>query len=117
MPNREQRRKVKDLHAKKKYSLHDVQAAINIAITMKKYSKGHLFSKALKDRCTFCGATMKTKKECPYWVMTMIDRIQTVLINPNFFQGDDIQALWLQHGEEYQNIKLPLNFSDGRKKT
>lgn len=117
MPNRKQRRAVKDLHAKKKYSLHDVQAAINIAITMKKYSKGHLFSKTLKDRCTFCGATMKTKKECPYWFMTFLDRLQTVIINPTFFKDDDIQALWLQHGEEYQNIKLPLNFSDGREKT
>lgn len=116
MPNRKTRRKVKEIHAQKKYSLHQVQSAINIAITMKKFTKGHLFSKQLKDRCVFCGATMKTKKECDYWFMTFIDRLQTVLINPDFFTGNDIQALWLQHGEEYQNIKLPLNFSDGKEK-
>lgn len=111
--NRRQRRKLP--HNKKKYSLQDVQKAMNIAITMKKYSKGHLFSKTLKDRCTFCGATMKTKRECQYWFMTFMDRVQTVLINPDFFMDDNVDALWLQHGEDYQNIKLPLNFSDGKK--
>lgn len=93
---------------KPKYSLEDVQAAIVVALEMKKHSKGHLFSKALKDKCTFCGATMKTRKQCPYWAMTLIDRIQTVLINPAFFTAENVKALYLQHGEEYQNIKLPL---------
>ena len=109
MPNRKQRRAIKSANDKKKYSFTDVQKAVNIAIEMKKHSKGHLFSKLLKDRCVFCGQTMKTKKECIYWFMTFIDRMQTVLLNPNFFRDDEIQALWLQHGEEYQNIKLPLN--------
>ena len=93
-----------------KYTLRDVQKAVNIAISMMQISKGHLFSKNLKDRCVFCGQTTKTKKRCEYWVMTLIDRMQTILINPDFFRDDEIQALWLQHGEEYQNIKLPLNF-------
>ena len=109
--NREQRRlkNKKDKTQKKKYSLQDVQAAMNIAIEMKKHTKGHLFSKNTKDRCVFCGQDMKTKKECQYWVMTLLDRMQTILVNPSFFMDDNIQALWLQHGEEYQNIKLPLN--------
>lgn len=110
MMNRKQRRARKE--NKKKYSLTDVQKAINIAITMKKFSKGHLFSKNLKDKCVFCGASVKTKKECDYWFLTLMDRIQTVLINPSFFQDDEVQALWLQHGEEYQDIRLPLNFTD-----
>ena len=109
--NREQRRKAakKDKTQKPLYSLQDVQKAMNIAIEMKKHSKGHLFSKTLKEKCVFCGQTMKTKKTCDYWVMTLLDRLQTVLINPDFFRDDEIQALWLQHSEEYQNIKLPLN--------
>lgn len=107
--NRKQRRKSFKKENRKKYSLTDVQKAINIAIEMKKHSKGHLFSKNLKDKCTFCGASMKTKKQCDYWALTLIDRIQTVLINPDFFRDDEIQALWLQHDQEYQNIKLPLN--------
>jgi hypothetical protein len=105
-----------------KYELKDIQKAISIAIAMKKLSKGHLFTmqekpteeKPISDphkaRCVFCGATMKTKKECAYWAMTLFDRMQMVLINPDFFKDDDIQALWLQHGEEYQNVKLPLVF-------
>lgn len=111
MPNRAQRRKAfknDKVHSKPKYSLQDVQSAMTIAIEMKKLSKGHLFSNALKERCVFCGQNMKTKKECQYWAMTLLDRIQTVLINPAFFTQDNLQALWLQHGEEYQNIKLPL---------
>lgn len=92
-----------------KYTLKDVQKSINIAIEMKKLTKGHLFSAGLKDRCVFCGQSMKTKKQCQYWIMTLFDRIQTILVNPAFFHDDNIQALWLQHGEQYQNIKLPLN--------
>lgn len=113
MPNRKHRRS--DKRGKKKYSLFDVQRAINIALTMKKFSKGHLFSKALKDKCVFCGVGMKTRKDCPYWFMTFLDRTQTVLINPEYFRDDEIQALWLIHGEEYQNIKLPMNITDVKK--
>lgn len=117
--NRRQRRayKKKDPNAKPKYSLHDVQKAMNLAITMKKFTKGHLFTKNQKEQCVFCGKTKKTKLECNYWFMTFLDRMQTALINPEFFRDDDVQALWLQHGEEYQNIKLPLNFTDVTKKT
>lgn len=108
--NRTQRRH--GAHTKKKYSLEDVQKSISIALMMKKYSKGHLFSKTMKDRCVFCGATMKTKKECAYWFMCFLDRLQTVLINPSFFTDKEIEALWLQHGSEYQDIKLPLVFNE-----
>lgn len=108
--NRKQRRH--SPHVKKKYSLEDVQRAISIALVMKKYSKGHLFNKAMKDKCVFCGATLKTKKECQYWFMTFLDRLQTVVINPSFFTDDEVQALWLQHGEQYQNIKLPMVFNE-----
>jgi len=82
---------------------------MNLGLVMRKYSKGHLFSKNMKEHCTFCGATIKTKKQCPYQFLTFLDRMQTALVNPEFFKDDDIQALWLQHGEEYQNIKLPIN--------
>ena len=119
MLNRKQRRaaKKKDKTAKPLYSLQDVQRASNIAIEMKKISKGHLFSKNLKDRCVFCGVTMKTKKECQYWFIGFLDRMQTVLINPEFYTDDNLQALWLQHGDEYQNIKLPLAVTPHDKKT
>jgi hypothetical protein len=106
--NRAQKRLQEKKDKTKKYSLQEVQKALHIAIEMMKISKGHLFSAHLKDRCVFCGVTTKTKKKCDYWAMTMIDRMQTTLINPDFFRDDEIQALWLQHGEEYQNIKLPL---------
>lgn len=116
MPNRETRRKqAKTIRSKKKlYSLEDVQSALSIAIEMKKHTKGHLFNKTMVNKkkesvCVFCGATMKTKTDCQYWVMTLFDRMQTALINPTFFTDENIQALWLQHGEQYQNIKLPLN--------
>ena len=109
--NRAARRKQDKKDRKPQYSLQQVQSAISIAIEMMKISKGHLFSASLKDRCVFCGVTMKTRKRCDYWAMTLIDRMQTVLVNPEFFREDEIQALWLQHGEEYQNIKLPLNVS------
>lgn len=97
--------------AKGYYNLKSFQRALNIAVEMKKYTKGHLFSKTLKDRCVFCGKTPKTTTECPYWVLTLFDRIQTVLVNPTFFRDDELQALWLQHGDEYQNIRLPINIT------
>ena len=114
MMNRKQRRH--DPKNRKKYSLSDVQKAINIALTMKKFTKGHLFKENLKDKCLFCGSSSKTKKDCQYWFMTFLDRVQTTLINPDFFRDDEIQALWLQHGDDYQNIKLPLNVTDVTKK-
>lgn len=110
------RRREKEI-SKPKYSLVDVQKAINLGVVMKQHAKGHLFSKNLKDRCTFCGATMKTRKTCSYWFLTFLDRMQTALINPDFFQDDNVQALWLQHGEEYQDIKLPLNNGKAHAKT
>jgi hypothetical protein len=100
-------------NSKPKYSLHDVQKAMNLGIVMRQHSKGHLFSKNLKDRCVFCGVTMKTRKQCDYWFLTFMDRTQTALLNPAFFKDDEVQALWLQHGNEYQDIQLPLN--DGKK--
>lgn len=106
--NRQKKRKLARITKKPKYSLDDVQSAIAIALEMKKHSKGHLFSKNLKDRCVFCGKGMKVRSQCPYWALTLIDRIQTVLINPSFFTDENIKALYLQHGEEYQNIRLPL---------
>lgn len=109
MANRKQRRTQEKKDNKKLYALKDVQRALNIAVEMKKLSKGHLFSAQLKDRCVFCGVTMKTRKQCDYWVLTIFDRMQSVLINRTFYKDDDIQALWLQHGEEYQNVRLPLN--------
>lgn len=108
MTNRETRRKQDKKDSVKKYSLNDVQRALSIAIEMKRYSKGHLFSKALKDRCVFCGLTMKTKKTCDYWAITIFDRLQSALVNPLFYKDDELQSLWLQHGDEYQNIRLPL---------
>lgn len=97
--------------AKKKYSLQDVQQAMNIALEMKKHSKGHLFSKSQKDRCVFCGVTMKTKKQCKFWFFTFMDRTQTVLINPTFFTADNVEALWLQQSTDYQDVQIPLNMS------
>lgn len=113
--NRKQRRTQEKKDKATRYSLKDVQRAQNIAIEMMKLSKGHLFSKNLKERCVFCGASMKVRKKCDYWALTMMDRLQSVLVNPTFFRDDEIQALWLQHDEEYQNIKLPLNVGHGKK--
>src|SRR5438128_325137 len=113
--NRELRRarakKVKS--AKKKYSLEDVQRAMNIAVQIRKLSKGHLFSKTLKDRCVFCGATMKSKKMCDYWFISFMDRVQTVLINPDHFKDNELEALWLKTEDEYGTIKVPM-VGDGK---
>lgn len=111
--NRAQRRvrQKKVQTAKKKYSLEDVQKAMNIALEMRKLSKGHLYSKNMKDRCVFCGATMKTRKMCDYWFITFMDRTQTVLINPTFFSDNEVDSLWLKTADEYGNIKVPLNAS------
>ena len=127
MANRYTRRLQKKKN-KKEFSLDDVQKSLAIAIEMKKLTKGHLFMKnttaqtkdgkvdAEKSYCAFCGANMKTTKECDYWMMTLFDRLQSILINPSFYTADNIEALWLQHGEEYQNIKLPLVLGAKEKK-
>lgn len=111
--NRANQRKLNKLHGKKIYSFHDIQKATNIAIEMKKLSKGHLFKKALKERCVFCGATMKTRKECDYWFLTFMDRQQTVLLNPTFFHDNEIEALYIQHPYGAEDIKIP--FHKGKK--
>lgn len=111
MPNRAQRRKVDKKvrgQAKQKFTLLDFQKALSISLEMKKASFGHLFVKELKEHCLFCGANTETKDECEYWFLTLVDRIQTILINPGFFTDDDIQALWFQHGDMYKDIRLPL---------
>lgn len=107
--NRKLRRKQDRSFSKAKYSLHDVQKALNIALEMKKLTKGHLYSKTLKDRCTFCGATMKARKQCPYWLFTFMDRLQVILINPNFFTDNEVQALWVRNEDEYKEVQFPLN--------
>lgn len=94
--------------AKQKFTLLELQKAISIALEMKKASRGHLFDKNLKERCVFCGKTRKVKTECNFWFLTFIDRIQTILLNPEFFSADDIEALWLQHSNQYQEIKIPM---------
>lgn len=109
--NRKTRRataKFKTKQEKIKFTLIDVQKAISVALEMRKESRGHLFKKGPKRTvCVFCGAGRRTKDECEYSFMTFIDRMQTVLVNPDFFKGDDSQANWLQHGESYAEIKVP----------
>lgn len=101
--------------AKQKFTLLELQKAISISLEMKKASHGHLFDKNLKERCVFCGVGRKTKKECEYWFLTFLDRIQTILINPLFFSDDDIEALWLQHDDAYQDIRIPVNLTKNEK--
>lgn len=113
--NRLQRRKrdkqIKG-QAKKKYTLLELQKAFSIALEMKKASRGHLFSHNLKERCVFCGKGRRAKKECDYWFLTFLDRVQTIIINPDFFTADDIEAIWIQHAAEYSAIQIPLLMSD-----
>lgn len=92
---------------KKKFTLLELQKALSIALEMKKDTGGHLFKDHLKNHCVFCGEDTKTKKKCDWWFLTYLDRVQTILINPLFFQGDDSQAKWLQQGEDYKQIKVP----------
>lgn len=102
--------------AKQKFTLLEMQKAFSIALEMERASKGHLFSKNLKERCVFCGETRKTRKKCDYWFLTWMDRVQTILINPGFFTDDDIQAVWIQHAAEYSGIQIPLLKSRPRSK-
>lgn len=114
--NRSQRRvrQKKVQTAKKKYSLEDVQRAMNIAMEIRKLSKGHLFSKTMKDKCVFCGAGMKTRKMCNFWFVSFMDRLQTVLINPDFFKDNEIEALWIKTEDEYGNIRVPLSSKEAK---
>lgn len=107
--NRLTRRAQERRQKRPKYSLIDVQKAMNTALEMKKLTKGHLFSKTLKDHCVFCGATLKTRKRCPYWFFTFMDRMQVILINPSFFTDNEVQALWVRTEDEYKEVQFPLN--------
>lgn len=109
MLNRAKRRQQQKISSKPKYSLMDVQRAINIAVEMRKLTKGHLFSGALHERCVFCGVTMKTKKQCKFWFFTFMDRMQVILINPAFFKDNEIQALWVRNEDEYKDIQIPIH--------
>lgn len=106
--NRAGRRKLKKENReaeKAKFSLIDVQKAITMAIEMKNLSNGHLYKSILKEHCVFCGADTSDEKECEYWFMTFMDRMQTILINPEFFTNEnEIQAVFVQHGYEYDDI-------------
>lgn len=115
--NRESKRKVLKKakgQAKQKFTLLELQKAMAIALEMKRESKGHLFSETLKNKetgvelCVFCGQDRNTEHECEYWFVTYHDRLMTILINPQFFVGADQEALWLQHGNEYDEIKIPM---------
>ena len=111
MANRDQRRKTAKLakkQGKTQFNLVDLQKAFSIALEMKKASQVHLFDKIMGERCTFCGKGRDTEEECEYWFLTFLDRVQTILINPDFFTGDDIQAIWLQHAAAYAPIQIPV---------
>ncbi len=98
-----------DPNSKPKYSLHDVQRASNIALEMKRLTKGHLFSKTIDSRCVFCGVKNKGKKDCKFWFFTFLDRMQVVLINPDFYKEDEIEAFWLYASKEYADVRVPFN--------
>lgn len=106
---RRKRSKAAIKQGKTTFTLVELQKAFSISLEMKKASRGHLFSKSMKERCVFCGVDRKTKKECEFWFLTFMDRVQTILINPEFFTDDDIQAIWLQHAAEYSAIAIPIS--------
>jgi len=107
--SRKARRIQERINKKPKYSLEDMQKAMNIAIEMKRLTRGHLYMKNNPERCVFCGFK-SSKKECRFWFMTFMDRWQSVLLNPTFFHDKEIEAIWIQ--PEYQDIKLPVNLKD-----
>lgn len=88
------------------FTLLELQRATHIANEMRKASRGHLFTKSLKERCIFCGEDRKTRTDCASWFQTFLDRMQTILINPEFYKDDDIEGYFYQHGDEYGGIKL-----------
>lgn len=118
--NRAQRRvrdkKVKG-QAKQKFTLLELQKAFAIAMEMVKESRGHLFNTHMKDEksglelCTFCGQDRNTKDECDYERLTWMDRVQTILLNPDFFRESEAEAVYLQHGEQYQEVKIPVEYT------
>lgn len=117
--NRAQRRKTMKRaikQGKTTFTLVELQKAFSIALEMKKASNGHLFSKSLGERCVFCGQDRKTKEMCDYWFLTYMDRVQTILINPEFFTDDDIEAVWLQHAAEYSAIAVPISTEKKKQK-
>jgi len=95
---------------KKKYSLQDVQRAMNIAIEMKKLNRGHLYLKNNPTRCVFCGKKT-SKTECKFWFITFMDRTQSVLLNPDFYTDKEIEAIWIQ--PELTDINIPIRM-DGK---
>lgn len=111
--NRKKRRQVIRKTKAQKFTLEEIQRALQIAANMRVATQGHLYQKIMKDakvvdaKCVFCSASLKTKKECKYWMLTYVDRFQSILVNPTFYSTDDKDALWFLHGEEYKNIKLP----------
>lgn len=107
--NRATKRVTERKQKRPKYSLIDVQKASNIAIEIGRINKGHLFSKAMKDKCVFCGKTTKARTKCQYWFFTFLDRMQIALINPSFFTDANIETLYLTHDSEYQDVVIPLN--------
>lgn len=114
--NREKRRKATRIGRKKRYSLEEIQLSLQIAANMKKTTKGHLYQKVMIDkkiqqRCVFCEAPEKAKKLCDYWVMTLLDRFQVVLINKAFYQEDDSEARWMRLENEYNDVKLPVVYA------
>jgi hypothetical protein len=115
--NRAQRR-VRDKavkgQAKQKFTLLDLQKAFAIALEMVKESRGHLFSNTMKHKdtghelCVFCGKQRDTTDECDFERLTWMDRVQTILLNPEFFRESDAEALFFQHGDEYAELRIPL---------
>jgi hypothetical protein len=116
-PQRKDRRKKDRAFSKAKYSLHDVQKAMNIAIEMKRLTYGHLYSKTIKSRCVFCGVTDRSKKECKFSFITFLDRLQVTLINPAYFKDNEIDAFFLLAQDEYQDVRVPWNVKDNEEPT
>lgn len=123
MLNRSQRRdrdkKVKG-QAKQKFTLLDLQKAFSIALEMVKESRGHLFSPTMKHKdtghplCVFCGQQQDTKEECDFERLTWMDRVQTILLNPDFFRESEAEAIFFQHGDEYKDLSIPLLMAKDR---
>lgn len=99
-------------NTKPKYSIQDMQRAMGIANEMIKATKGHLYVKHLNDKCVFCGKTIRAKAKCKYTVITFIDRMQTVLVNPDFYKDNDKEAFFFQHGDIYKDIRIPAGLKD-----
>ena len=117
--SRKQRRQQKKRENAKKYSIMDIHRALRIASNMKKATNGHLYKKvltkdkkSLKLKCVFCGKGTSNKKTCDDWVLTYLDRFQSILVNPDFYKEDDTEAVMLLQGNEYKQIKLPAGIKN-----